>query len=73
MTPAILDQLQLYLSARDIQPGVGDWLRDREWIQSRVKQDVLNLTLGVAKGDEVEMRRDPVVRRAVQILTESQR
>jgi carboxyl-terminal processing protease len=73
VTPAILDQLQLYLSARDIQPGVGDWLRDREWIQSRVKQDVLNLTLGVAKGDEVEMRRDPVVRRAVQILTESQR
>jgi carboxyl-terminal processing protease len=70
VTPAILDELHVYLSAHDIQPGVGDWLKDREWIQSRLKQAILTLTLGVAKGDEVEMRRDPVVQRAVQGLAE---
>jgi len=73
VTPAILDELQVYLSGRDIQPGVGEWLKDREWIQNKVKQEVLNLTLGVAKGDEVEMRRDPVVQRAMQILTGGKR
>jgi len=68
VTPAILDELQVFLSARDIRPSVGDWLSHREWIQSRLKQDVLNLSFGVAKGDEVEMQRDPMVQRAVAIL-----
>ena len=67
-TPAVLDQLQAFLSARNIQPSVGDWLSHREWIQSRLRQEVLNLAYGVAKGDEVEMARDPVVQRAVQSL-----
>jgi len=73
VTAAILDQLQLFLSAHDIRPGIGDWLKDREWIQDRLKQEVFNLTLGVSKGDEVEMRRDPVVRRAIQVLMETKR
>ena len=72
VTPAILDELQVFLSARDIRPGIGDWLSHREWIQSRLKQDVLNLAFGVARGDEVEMKRDPVVQSAVTRLTENQ-
>lgn len=68
VTPAILDELQLFLSARDIRPNIGDWLSHREWIQNRVKQDVLNLAFGVAKGDQIEMQRDPVVQRALKIL-----
>jgi carboxyl-terminal processing protease len=68
VTPAILDELQLFLSARDIRPNIGDWLSHREWIQNRVKQDVLNLAFGVAKGDQIEMQRDPVVQRALKVL-----
>jgi carboxyl-terminal processing protease len=69
-TPAVLDQLRVFLSERNIQPGVSDWLSHREWIQGRLKQEVLNLAFGVAKGDEVEMQRDPVVQRAVKALIE---
>jgi hypothetical protein len=68
VTPQILDQLQVYLSGRDIRPGVGDWLSDRDLIQSKLKQEIFNLKFGVARGDEIEMRRDPVVQGALNAL-----
>jgi hypothetical protein len=37
-------------------------------IQSRLKQELTNLAFGVAKGDEVEMQRDPVVQSALRKL-----
>jgi hypothetical protein len=33
-----------------------------------LKQEILNQAFGVSKGDEVEVARDPVVRRAVEAL-----
>jgi carboxyl-terminal processing protease len=68
LTPSILDEFQVYLSERQIQPNIGDWLKDRPWIESRLKQEIVNLALGVAKGDEVEAQRDPVIKRALAIL-----
>jgi carboxyl-terminal processing protease len=68
VTAVILDDFQLFLSRRNIRPSVSEWLKDRELIQSRLKQEVLNQTAGVAKGDEVEARRDPVIRRALDSL-----
>jgi carboxyl-terminal processing protease len=72
-TPAVLDQLQVFLSERDIRPGVSEWSGHRPWIQSRLRQEVLTLAYGVAKGDEVGMQRDPVVQRAVKKLLEAQK
>jgi carboxyl-terminal processing protease len=69
VTPAMLDELQVFLSARRIQPSVGEWANHRVWIQSRLKQEVMTLAFGVAKGGEVEMQRDAVVQRALQKLT----
>ena len=68
VTPQILDQLQVFLSERNIRPGVGDWLRDRDLIQSKLQQEIFNLKFGVARGDEIEMRRDPVVQGALRAL-----
>lgn len=58
---ALLDELQAHLSGRNIQPGIAEWSREREWVRSRLQQEIFNLTLGVAKGDEVEAQRDPVI------------
>jgi carboxyl-terminal processing protease len=69
VTPDLLDQLKVYLSARQIQPGVAEWLRDRDLIQSKLKQEIVNLKFGVEKGDQIEMQRDPAVQRAVQSLS----
>jgi carboxyl-terminal processing protease len=68
VTPELLDQLRVFLSASKIQPPVSDFLRDRAWIQSRLKQEILSLKFGVAKGDEVEMQRDLVVQTAMKKL-----
>jgi carboxyl-terminal processing protease len=69
VTPAVIEEFQLFAGQHQIQPSVSDWIRDREWIQNRLKQEIFNQSLGVAKGDEVEARRDPVVRAAVERIT----
>ena len=68
VTPAILEEFQVYAGQRDIQPSVGEWTRERGWLQSRIKQEIFNQALGVAKGDEVEAQRDPAVRAAIERL-----
>lgn len=65
MSGAVLDDFRVYLSERSIQPSIAEWLRERPWIENRLKQEFFNLALGVAKGDEVEVQRDPVVQRAI--------
>jgi carboxyl-terminal processing protease len=68
VTPEILDEYRAFLAARRIQPAVGDFLKDRAWIQSRLQQEIVNLKFGVAKGDEIEMQRDNVVQAAIRKL-----
>jgi carboxyl-terminal processing protease len=65
IAPQLMDEFQVYLSARNIRPGVGEWVSERQWIEGRLKQEIINLAYGVEKGDEIEMRLDPVVTRAV--------
>jgi carboxyl-terminal processing protease len=68
VTPEVMDQLKVFLSQRQIQPGIADWLRDRDLIQSKLQQEIVNLKFGVAQGDQIEMQRDPLVRRAIAAL-----
>ena len=65
VTPRLMDEFQSWLIQRNIQPGIAEWTADARWIQQRLQQDIYNLGLGVEKGDEIEMRHDPVVRRAL--------
>ena len=53
---------------RNIQPGIAEWSRELDWIRFRLKQEIYNQALGVAKGDEVEMAPDPQVQAAVAAL-----
>ena len=68
VTGDLLDEFQVYASARNIQPSVGEWLQERDWIQSRLKEEIFNQALGVEKGDEVEAQRDPQVRAGLRNL-----
>ena len=68
VTSALLEEFQVYAGQRNIQPSVGEWATERSWVQSRLKQEIFNQALGVAKGDEVEAQRDPVVRAAIERL-----
>lgn len=68
VTPALLEDFQVYAGQHNIQPSVGEWSQERGWVQSRLKQEIFNQALGVAKGDEVEAQRDPAVRTAIERL-----
>jgi carboxyl-terminal processing protease len=68
VTAALLDDLRVFLSERNIQPPIGEWLKERSWIENRLEQEIFNLGIGVARGDQVEVRRDPVVQRALEIV-----
>lgn len=66
VTGPILDEYRSWLAAKNIQPGVREWTADLAWIRSRLEQEVLTLAIGVERGDQVELRRDPVVVRAIE-------
>lgn len=68
VTPALLDEFQVWLSQRNIRPGIPEWSAERDFITNRLKTEIFNQSLGVEKGDEVEAQRDPVIQRAVELL-----
>lgn len=70
ITPALLDEFQLWLSRRNIRPTLAQWTAERETIRRRLKQEILNQAISVAAGDEVELRADPVVTRALALLAQ---
>lgn len=61
----VLDLYQRWLSEKNILPTLAEWSIDRDWVQNRLEQEIVNLGLGVEAGDEVEARRDPQVQRAL--------
>jgi hypothetical protein len=68
MISSAMDELKVFLSEHSIQPPVADWLSNRDWIASRLQQEILTLKFGVARGDEIELQRDPAVQTAVRKL-----
>ncbi len=70
VTPDILDELKVFLSARQIQPNMPEWSADRSWITNRVKAEVVTQARGVAKGDEIQAQYDPQVQAALRAMRE---
>jgi carboxyl-terminal processing protease len=68
VTPQILDQFQVFLSERSIQPGISEWTAEREFISNRLKTEIFNQAFGVEKGDEVEAQRDPAIQKALEVV-----
>jgi carboxyl-terminal processing protease len=68
ITSDILDAFRAYVSERRIQPPLSEWSTHRGWIEDRLRQELMTLEFGVAKGDEFEVRLDAVVQRAVKLL-----
>jgi carboxyl-terminal processing protease len=68
ITPALMDEFKAMLSERNIRPGLAEWTRESDWISSRLRQEILNQGVGVAKWDEVELQRDPVALAALKAI-----
>ena len=68
VTPGLLDEFQVFLAQRSIQPGIGEWSTERDFIQNRLKTEIFNQALGVEKGDQVEAQRDPQILKAMEVM-----
>jgi carboxyl-terminal processing protease len=68
VTPQLLDEFRVFLSDREIRPGIAEWSAEREFILSRLKTELFNQAFGVDKGDEVEAQRDPAILKALEIV-----
>lgn len=68
MPRSVLDLYQRWLAERNVQPTLAEWSIDRDWIQNRLEQEILNLSISVEAGDEIEARRDPQIQRALSEL-----
>jgi carboxyl-terminal processing protease len=65
VTPEIIDDFKVFLSSRRIQPSVAEWTRERSWVTTRLKEEILTQAQGVDKGDEIAAQRDPQIQTAV--------
>lgn len=68
VTSDILDAFRTYLSDRNIRPGLAEWVVERTYVENRLKAEIFNQAFGVEKGDEIDVQRDPVIRKAIDAL-----
>ena len=68
VTPSCLDEFEAYVGTLGIQPGAAEWASQGEYLRNRIKTEIFNQSFGVERGDQVELQRDPVVVKALEIL-----
>jgi carboxyl-terminal processing protease len=68
VTSPLLDGFRVFLSQRGIQPGIGEWSSEMDFIRNRLKTELFNQAFGVEKGDEIEAQRDPVILKALEAV-----
>ena len=66
--PELMDQFRVFLVERRISPSLGEWSMEREFIESRLQEEIFTLAFGVEQGDEIGAKRDPVVLKPVEEL-----
>jgi len=68
VTPAMLDEFEAFAAARGIQPSIGEWAAEADFLRRRIKVEIFNQAFGVERGDQVELQYDPVVLKALELL-----
>jgi len=61
----MLDDFQFYLSRRGARVSISEWTAASGFIRRKLLQEIFNLSLGVDRGDQVELEADPLVRAAL--------
>jgi carboxyl-terminal processing protease len=70
VTAEIVDEFKVFLSERQIQPGVAEWSQERSWLTNRLKEELVTQAQGVAKGDEIHAQTDPQIQAALKTVQE---
>ncbi|HWE00630.1 MAG TPA: hypothetical protein VG345_16380, partial [Bryobacteraceae bacterium] len=65
LAPRVLDDFQAWLAQRKIQPSLHEWIENHDYIESRLRTEILDQSVGVEEGDRVEAAFDPQIQRAL--------
>jgi carboxyl-terminal processing protease len=68
VSPSLLDRFKAFAAARGIQPSPAEWSFENDFLSNRIKADIFNQAFGVERGDQVELERDPLILKALEIL-----
>lgn len=71
VTPEILDEFNVYLAGRGIQPRIADWSSNRDWVTKHLEEAIVTHAKGVAKGDEIHAQTDPDIQAALKAMQEN--
>jgi carboxyl-terminal processing protease len=66
--PAVLDEFEAYAATLGIQPGPAEWASEGDYLRNHIQAEIFNQAFGVERGDQVELKRDPLVLKALEIL-----
>jgi carboxyl-terminal processing protease len=66
--PSVMDEFEAYASTLGIQPGPSEWASEGDYLRNHIKTEIFNQAFGVERGDQVELQRDPLVLKALEIL-----
>ena len=67
--PEIIDEFKVFLSARQIQPGVPEWSTEKIWVTHRLEEEIVTQARGVDKGDEIAAKYDPQIIAALKAIS----
>ncbi len=68
VSPSLVDQFIVFAEAAGIQPSAAEWATQDSFLRNRIKTDIFNQALGVERGEQVELQRDPLILKALEIL-----
>jgi carboxyl-terminal processing protease len=66
--PSLIDEFVAYAATLGIQPGPSEWASQGAFLRNRIQTEIFNQAFGVERGDQVELQRDPLVLKALEIL-----
>ena len=64
----VLDQFKDFLARSGVRSPEEYWNKDQDYLKLRIKTEIFNFAFGLARGNEVEVRGDPEVQRAVKLF-----
>ena len=64
----MLDEFIAFAATLGVQPGPAEWSSQGAFLRNRIKTEIFNQAFGVDRGDQVELQRDPLILKALEIL-----
>jgi carboxyl-terminal processing protease len=68
VAPSLIDEFIAFVGAHGIQPGQAEWSGQGDFLRNRIKTEIFNQAFGVDRGDQIELQRDPLILKALEIL-----